>query len=241
MIIIPDIHGRTFWKEVVNKYESEDIIFLGDYLDPYPIERISKDFAIENFKEIIEFKKTHMDNVTLLLGNHDFMSYIFPEMGTCRTDIKNIVIIRDLFKNNKELFKIADIRNINNKKYTFSHAPLILKWVTNNPDLCDLKDSPEKIINFLQDLYINEPDKLCRLINQVGYYRGGWSKAGSIVWADVREISCLNYEWENYYQIFGHTQLKNEPVITEYFADLDCQYAFILDNEGNLTKIEKVE
>lgn len=36
ILIVPDIHGRKFWKEPcsnVDKYEK--IIFLGDYLDPY--------------------------------------------------------------------------------------------------------------------------------------------------------------------------------------------------------------
>ena len=37
ILVIPDVHGRTFWKEPVCKLiESVDkVIFLGDYLDPY--------------------------------------------------------------------------------------------------------------------------------------------------------------------------------------------------------------
>ena len=40
IIIIPDVHGRTFWREAIEKYrnkENTQIIFLGDYLDPYQI------------------------------------------------------------------------------------------------------------------------------------------------------------------------------------------------------------
>ena len=73
MIIIPDIHGRTFWKDCVKGHENEEIIFLGDYLDPYPAEWITRKEAILNFQEILEFKKAHMNNVILLLGNHDFI------------------------------------------------------------------------------------------------------------------------------------------------------------------------
>ena len=36
MIIIPDIHGRDFWKEVT-AIEDEEFVFLGDYVDPYPL------------------------------------------------------------------------------------------------------------------------------------------------------------------------------------------------------------
>ena len=40
MIIIPDIHGRSFWKDAVKGRENEKIIFLGDYTDPYSYEGI---------------------------------------------------------------------------------------------------------------------------------------------------------------------------------------------------------
>lgn len=36
--IIPDVHGRNFWKNITSNEEIakyEKIIFLGDYLDPY--------------------------------------------------------------------------------------------------------------------------------------------------------------------------------------------------------------
>ena len=72
MIVIPDVHGRLFWKEAIAAAkEDEKVIFLGDYLDPY-LHEFEKDpimsqFAeiyetisnrvLNNFKEIIEFKK----------------------------------------------------------------------------------------------------------------------------------------------------------------------------------------
>ena len=34
-LIIPDIHGRTFWQQAVRDHETEKIIFLGDYVNPY--------------------------------------------------------------------------------------------------------------------------------------------------------------------------------------------------------------
>ena len=37
ILVVPDIHGETFWKGPVLKYieQVDKIIFLGDYLDPY--------------------------------------------------------------------------------------------------------------------------------------------------------------------------------------------------------------
>ena len=37
LLVIPDIHGETFWREPVQRYidQVDRIVFLGDYLDPY--------------------------------------------------------------------------------------------------------------------------------------------------------------------------------------------------------------
>ena len=41
--IIPDIHGRVFWKKAVDSASKDDtIVFLGDYLDMYWVD--SMDF-----------------------------------------------------------------------------------------------------------------------------------------------------------------------------------------------------
>lgn len=76
IIVIPDVHGRGFWKEAVAKYPNADTIFLGDYLDPYPNEDIDDEDAFNNFLEIVEYARNH-SNVTLLFGNHD-LQYWFP-------------------------------------------------------------------------------------------------------------------------------------------------------------------
>ena len=87
MIILPDIHGRTFWKNAVKGHENDIIVFLGDYLDPYGHEGISVEDAIANFEDIIQFKKDHNKNVILLLGNHD-CGYIWPSVNSCRRSDK---------------------------------------------------------------------------------------------------------------------------------------------------------
>ena len=72
MIIIPDVHGRTFWRKAVKEYMGDEpILFLGDYLDPYAYEEISPADAFEVFHEIMDIKKSNPEAVTLLLGNHD--------------------------------------------------------------------------------------------------------------------------------------------------------------------------
>jgi predicted phosphodiesterase len=70
VIAIGDIHGRTVWKDIVEKETFDKVIFIGDYFDTH--EKISPEQQKTNFKEIITYKKAHMDKVVLLLGNHDF-------------------------------------------------------------------------------------------------------------------------------------------------------------------------
>ena len=66
LTIIPDVHGRPFWRDAVHTRPDDDFIFLGDYLDPYPDEGVSREDAFAGLLDIIEFKKRNPDRVTLL-------------------------------------------------------------------------------------------------------------------------------------------------------------------------------
>ena len=48
ILVIPDVHGRTFWKEPVGKYINvvDRVVFLGDYLDPYPTEGMKSYYQV---------------------------------------------------------------------------------------------------------------------------------------------------------------------------------------------------
>ena len=79
LYIIPDVHGRDFWRKTVAENPEGDFIFLGDYIDPYPDEGISEEESFMGFKDIIRLKEEHPDRVTLLWGNHD-LHYLYPEL-----------------------------------------------------------------------------------------------------------------------------------------------------------------
>ena len=60
--IIGDIHGRTYWKNLV--MDNAINIFIGDYFSPYgsfPFDDIKK-----NFLEIVEYKKWHPETILLI-------------------------------------------------------------------------------------------------------------------------------------------------------------------------------
>lgn len=232
MLVIPDIHGRNFWKEAVKDRENELIIFLGDYLDPYTgLENITKEDAYNNFIEILEFKKAHMDNVILLLGNHDCTYAIGTDICNCRMSYMRIKDISKLFDDNRDLFQLAYEIIIDDKKYIFSHAGIHQGYF----QACFGKD--EDINNAVELFNTAWKEDNYGLLNTLAIVSGyrGWSKYGSIVWADIREFLP---EPETFaYQIVGHTQLKN-PVVTEYIAALDCHRAFLFDDNGNICELD---
>ena len=52
-VFIGDIHGRSIWKQIVEKENADRVIFIGDYFDSYDIIAVEQ---IQNFKDIIEYK-----------------------------------------------------------------------------------------------------------------------------------------------------------------------------------------
>lgn len=69
ILVVPDVHGRTFWKEPVSKYidQTERIVFLGDYLDPYRDEGIeyTPKGVYDNLMEIIQLKLDNMKKMIM--------------------------------------------------------------------------------------------------------------------------------------------------------------------------------
>lgn len=66
LIIIPDVHGRDFWRKAAEDNPDAEFIFLGDYLDPYDFEAISEEEAFHGLEDILRFKEENPDRVTLL-------------------------------------------------------------------------------------------------------------------------------------------------------------------------------
>ena len=217
VLIIPDVHGRKFWhkaKELID--EVDQVVFLGDYLDPYSREGITFEDALNEFKQIIEFKEKHSDKVVLLVGNHD-MHYIQLEFMNCsRLNVYRRVEIHDLFMNNIDKFQL--IHEIDS--YLFSHAGVYLEWTKKYAitlqELFDFKKFLKGRWNTLED---------------VSYERGGWCKVGSCIWADIRESVQNEFPVMFKKQIVGHTQLQEKPYITSKIACLDVRQCFTLDTE----------
>ena len=249
-LILPDIHGRTFWKkQCVDNIENYDkIIFLGDYLDPYAFENISVEDTIENFKEIIDFKKNNPNKVILLIGNHDlpYFSNIYYSfsMWHCRHTTKYHNEIHKLFEENAKLFQIAYVYN----DILFTHAGVESGWLYNIVK-CKENENINQICKILNDL-INTKDGLQKLF-KISRERGGMDKYPSCVWADVHDIIWDNENdntIKNIKQIFGHTlqayydhnrNVKyGEAIEFNNCKMIDTTIPYVLDTEN--FKIQKV-
>lgn len=209
ILIVPDVHGRTFWRKALES-DYDKVVFLGDYLDPYSYEGITPVEAISEFKDIIQFKKDNPDKVVLLLGNHD-CSYFYNLGSASRYDYLNANKIKSIFKENEDCFELW----YRIDKYLFTHAGITNDWLSTYFNL--------DINNFLS---LDKSD----IIPKLWVYsrmRGGYGNTGSMVWSDVREGDKEN----TYYQIFGHTQLESKPIITDTYACLDCRKCFTLNTK----------
>lgn len=246
-LIIPDIHGRTFWKKAIKKTAEKDIdkiVFLGDYLDPYPFEKISTNKAIENFKEILEFADTH-ENVVMLLGNHD-IHYFYNPCESGRKDIEHKEIIRELFMKNWDFFNVAHCEGVVNEKadhILYSHAG-ITKGYANTLEKIGLLDrehfDPYLFVKDINDAVMDKDNplhsKAMQSLAYVSFYRGGDCLNGSLVWADICEHSQSDPVFPRVFQLHGHTYVK-KPVVFSWNIDLDTGgTAYLLNkDDGQVT------
>lgn len=253
-LIIPDIHCRKFWRESINEDKVDKVIFLGDYLDPYPDEIESnpelmevKSFqdtasAIKMLEDIFSLKKSNPNKYILLTGNHTD-SYIWSNFSRAtRTDFNNWELYHNTFLENLNLFNFVWIEN----DVIFSHAGISDGWA--NEFLYNFMkyDEGAELENdsailetaiVLRDTPLENFNKFyIKALSCISHYRGGDYFYGSCEWADLREhidieksINQIIPKGEDeIYQVFGHTQLR-VPIITDKWACLDCRQSFIID------------
>ena len=250
ILVLPDIHGRKFWKVAINEIDHCDkVVFLGDYLDPYDFEHISVAEAIANFREIIAFAKAHQDKTVLLLGNHDMPYFSTTYLGLsnwhCRYCEEYHDEIEAIFEENRPLFKVAHAED----GILFTHAGCTSGWLDYAFGHHNQFDSLGDLVNRLNDL-LNSEEGL-RYLHMVSAHRGGPDEYSSCIWADKDEtywdqakINNPNYSKHiiaNVKQVFGHTLQAYHGAqgdilsgkAQEYYCCkmLDNRMAYVLDTE----------
>ena len=233
LIIIPDVHGRSFWRKAIEDNTEEEFIFLGDYLDPYRLDGVTVDEAFDGLKDIVALKECHPEQFTLLWGNHD-LHYLYPELEGSRLDHKNAVRNEAFFREHEKYFQIASERIVTGKRYLFTHAGVGRLWIESF-----LPSFPEEQItaSFLNQSF--RMPAFVKSLSAISYYRGGPDLYGSCIWADLQEQSEFYNQMESTIQVFGHTMVLEAFNYENRIYGLDCQECFYLDLEkGGIYSLE---
>lgn len=242
ILIIGDIHGRSFWREPVMQHidEVDKVIFLGDELDPYTDEDEKPSFedSLAVLEELIDLKKQYQDKVVLLLGNHS-MHYRDGHFGdiarSTRYNFKFAETARKLYNEDIANFQIIKVLEMGGKRVIFTHAGITDFW---------LKESGVKLDeNFEEN--INSMEFSMEGINKlaiIGRHRSWFGqKTGSPLWCDLREmVEDGGIDDENVIQIFGHTRLDKGTAFKLWdMYCVDSQTVYMMDDSLELIPIEE--
>ena len=255
VLVIPDVHGRNFWRKAIdeNANKVSKVVFLGDYFDPYSYEYDDNPESMEKvddelgllpeLTDIVKLKENEPDKYILLLGNHD-LHYLWKNFTrSSRFDKWNCNIYHEFFSEFQDVFQLVYTKG----DIIFSHAGISFEWAKKflkymkytDEALVNLVNSDviEECANVLEDTPIEKMNSsYIDALSLISAHRGGFSRAGSCIWADVREhISdvengkIIGNKTPGIFQVFGHTQLNDKDVVTDYWACIDNRKAHIVD------------
>lgn len=215
IICIGDIHGRTIWKQIVEKEADADkIIFLGDYFDSFDI---SGDIQLQNFNNILQFKDVNPEKVVLLYGNHE-QHYIL--YGSRMTDERYSGFNSVYALQFKEVLHSAIQNDLvqlcyRNGELCCTHAGLTNTWLKNTGF------SRENLEEFLNDLLKYKPRSFCFL----GSNPYGDSIESGPLWVRPRSL-VKDPPSEKLVQVVGHTGMYDIDFIVSRnklkYAFIDC-------------------
>ncbi|MDR1722407.1 MAG: metallophosphoesterase [Tannerella sp.] len=226
ILIAPDIHGRNFWEPALD-FKGE-VIFLGDYVDPYPQEGLKPADAYGELLKVVDLKRKNPGRVTLLIGNHE-LHYIDRNMGAGRFSEEYYERFHEILTGRETagLFRLC--KQVG--RYFFVHAGLTKGWYElHKKQFINLGDSLEERLNAI--FAVNKG-----IFYEASFYRGGWDDFSSPLWTDLREImdeEKTGHFDDSIVQVFGHTQLMtDEPYIlgNGRFYCLDNRRLYILHDD----------
>ena len=254
LVAIGDIHGRDIWKQIIAKeQDADEFVFVGDYFDSFTVKGADQ---INNFLDIIEFKKQSKVPVILLIGNHDYHYYPgIEDSGTSGYQTLLAPSIKHVVGDNKQYLQVA----YQVGEFVFTHAGLSSEWLDDMVVDWDV-DSLDATVN---DLFQYQPGKIAyRSYKQVGdqvYGAQGYGNEAfqGPIWIRPSALMTANKKMlrKKIIQVVGHTPQDNIDIEGKstggryYFIDTleynQGQYLIvkdgvvslgILDNEKAQTK-----
>jgi len=247
LVAIGDIHGRDIWKQIIAKeQDADEFVFVGDYFDSF---RIKGPDQINNFLDIIEFKKQSKVPVTLIIGNHDHHYYPgVDDSGTSGYQTLLAPSIKHVVGDNKQHLQAA----YQSGEFVFTHAGLSSEWLDDTIEDWNADNVVEKV----NELFQYQPGKIAyRSYKQVGdqvYGAQGYGNEAfqSPIW--IRPSALMNANKKTLrkqiIQVVGHTPQDNIDIEGKstggryYFIDTleynQGQYLVVTDGVVSLGKLE---
>lgn len=207
VLAVGDLHGKSSWQAIdIEQYDQ--IVFLGDYVDSL---HHSDQEILENFKGVINLKKSKPKKIILLLGNHDIQYLHYPKYRCSGfRDIMQLPLT-ELYTKNHHLFHVS--YQISN--YLFSHAGVSQPWYDKFTSFFENTPVKEKFFDFdclSETLNAVEQTRYREILHLIGVKRGGIDEFGGLTWADKEEL--WNHPLEGYHQVVGHTPVPYIETIT---------------------------
>jgi hypothetical protein len=247
LVAIGDIHGHDSWKQVVAQEQDADMfVFVGDYFDSFSVKGLDQ---INNFLDIIEFKKQSKVPVVMLLGNHDYHYYPgIEDSGTSGYQALMAPSIKAVVNDNKHNLQLV----YKSGEFVFSHAGLSSEWL----DDIFVKWDVENLDDAVNDLLIYQPTKIAyRSFKYYDYENNRAQLAGGFggetfqgpIWIRPRALMKANYDTlrNQIIQVVGHTgqtQIDIEGKATGgryYFIDtMPREYLIVTDGVVSLGKLD---
>ena len=242
-IVIGDVHGRSLWKLIVNQEQDADrIVFIGDYFDSFDIKG---DDQINNFLDIIEYKKSSNKEIIMLVGNHDF--HYFPEVGDTGTSgyqTRLAPSIQHVIDSNKEHLQMAYQMD----EFLFSHAGISSRFLDSVFGIDGWKI--ETMVEQINELFKYKPLTFnfgeAVSIKKMSYLDPyGDNEEQSPIWIRPRSLMAANKNTlrKEVIQVVGHTQVKKLDLVGaekaaggRYYL-IDCQGTtgeYLIIEDGNL-------
>ena len=247
LVAIGDIHGRDIWKQIVAKeHDADEFVFVGDYFDSFTVKGPDQ---INNFLDIIEFKKQSKVPVTLLIGNHDHHYYPgVDDSGTSGYQTLLAPSIKYVVNENKQYLQAA----YQVGEFVFTHAGLSSEWLDDTIEDWNVDNVVEKV----NELFQYQPGKIAyRSYKQVGdqvYGAQGYGNEAfqGPIW--IRPTALMNANKKTLrkkiIQVVGHTPQDNIDIEGKatggryYFIDTleynQGQYLIVTDGVVSLGKLE---
>lgn len=194
IVVLGDIHGRTIWKDIVEKENPDRTVFLGDYVSTH--EGVSTDQQIDNFMDILVAKEEQPQKYVLLRGNHDIqhLGYWWTEDSGLNPKVQDFMSQPDIRGRFLTASQWVYEMQIGDEHIVCSHAGISKVWMEQN-DIQDVAD-----INL-------EPPSLVFSFTPASFYdMDGNSISQPCVW--IRPSALTQSAIPGYTQIVAHTPIK---------------------------------